>query len=61
VRQAAQCQERHDGAIVRQAVKRSRTDNRHPMHKRGIDVFAGRKLDVRVAERVERDGKTPRR
>jgi hypothetical protein len=47
------------GAIVRQAVERSRTDDRHPRHDRGIDVFPGCKLHIRVAESVERKERPP--
>ena len=60
VRRAADGEQRHDRAVVRQAVERARADHRDAVHQRRIDAGLGREPHVGAAQRVERDRQAAR-
>ena len=60
VRRAADREQGHDRAVVRQAVERAGADHGDPVHQRRIDAVLGGQLHVGAAERVERDRQAAR-
>ena len=53
-------EQRHHGAVVRQAVQRARADHRDPMQKSRVDALLMGDLEVGRAESIQRDGQASR-
>src|SRR5271156_4050932 len=60
VRRAAHRKQRDHGAVVGQAVERSRTDDRNAVEKRRVETNLGGSLQIGRAEGVKRDRQSPR-
>ena len=60
VRRSTDRKERHDSAIVRQAVECAGTDDGDAVHERRIDSCVDGKLQVSIAKRIESDGQSAR-